>query len=182
MFKLQPCDVLLFKVKGSGILAWLETVFVGAISHVSLYLGEALGGYLVFESNLRGASLVDLESEKGRKVKVMRPIQISAGQKQLIISKARGLASEERAYYDYPVILLSCIPRILKTKFPFLPIPVKYCRDVKVICSEGVAECFWRSYLPVLPKDIVPLPIDFETSPILEPVYEGRILEDIVPT
>ena len=178
--KLEPCDVLLFINEGTDIFSKISRWGAGRYSHVSLYLGDfAVDNFhLVFESNLRGASLVTLESESGRLVKVMRSSWISEGQKQLIISRAVELASEERAFYDYPIIILSVIPRILKTKFPFLPIPVSYCRDMKVICSEGVAECFWRAYLPVLSKDIVPLPIDFETSPILEPVYEGW---DIVP-
>jgi len=178
MFKLEPCDVLAFEVEGDGILAKLEREFIGGVSHVSLYLGKAFNDYLVFESNIRGASIVNLKSERGRLVKVLRP-RIEPIQKQVVIANAVGLASEERAFYDYPVIILSCVPRVLKMKFPRLPIPVKYCRDVIVMCAEGVAECFWRAWIWVLPTSRVPLPPDFLESPILEEVYEGRILEDI---
>ena len=179
MFKLEPCDVLLFRVEGDGILERLEREFVGGFSHAALYLGEALRDYFIFESNMRGASMVSLKSEKGRLVEVMRP-EISFAQKKLVISKAIELASEETSFYDYPVIFLSCIPRVLKMKFPFLPIPVKYCRDMLVMCAEGVAECYWRAFIPILPTNVVPLPVDFRTSPILKSVYEGRIMEDIV--
>jgi len=177
--KLEPCDVLLFINEGTDIFSKISRWGAGRYSHVSLYLGEAFGDYLVFESNLRGASLVNLKSEKGRLVKVMRP-NITLAQKQFVISNAINLASDERAAYDIPVIILSCVPRILNEK-TCLDIPYKYCRDIKVMCCEGVAECYWRAYIWILPKDKVPLMGDFETSPILEPVYVGRILEDIVP-
>ena len=181
MIKLEPCDVLVFKVEGDSLLANLERIFVGGWSHVSMYLGEAFGDHLIFESNLRGASLVNLESERGRLVKVMRP-QITPAQKQLVIANAINLASDERAAYDYPVIIMSCIPRVLKTLLPCLPIPVKYCRDIIVMCAEGVAECYWRAWILILPTSRVPLPPDFaKPSEVLEVVGEGRLMEDVLP-
>ena len=179
-FKLQPCDILLFKVEGEGVLPWLEREFVGGYSHVSMYLGPAFGDYFEIESNLRGASLVSLSSEKGRLVKVMRPT-ITAAQKEMVISNAIKLTSTERAFYDYPVIVMSCVPSVLKMKLPWLPIPVSYCRDIWVICSEVIAECYWRAYIIILPKDVVPLPVDFLTSSILVEVFEGKVYEDIFP-
>jgi hypothetical protein len=50
-----------------------------------------------------------------------------------------------------------------------------------MICSEAVAEAFWRAGIDILPQDVIPLPGDFVESLILDPVYEGRLLENILP-
>ena len=193
MFKLEPCDVLLYVNEGKDIFSAISRWGAGRYGHVSMYMGKAFGDVpFLFESSGRGATLINLQSHTGRLVKVMRlkieqwiilPVAswlyIPEVRKDALISEAIYLASADTSYYDYHAIFWYCIPRILKRKFPFLPIPPKYTRDKAVICSEAVAEVFWRAGIEVLPKDIVPLPTDLVTSPILEPVYEGRILEDI---
>jgi hypothetical protein len=60
-----------------------------------------------------------------------------------------------------------------------IPMPSKYVRDQQMICSEAVAETFWRAGFLVLPQNVIPLPPDFLESSLLERVFEGKILEDI---
>ena len=180
--KLKPCDVLLYVNEGTDIFSAISRLGAGRYSHVAMYTGKAFDGVpFLFESSGRGATLINLQSHMGRLVKVMRPDHLASWQKKEIIAKTIELASDPQAYYDYFTIVKSCIPRILKEKFPFLPIPVMYHRDPMMICSEAVAEVFWRAGIEVLPKDVVPLPTDFETSPILEVVGEGRLMEDVLP-
>ena len=182
MFKLEPCDVLLYVNEGKDIFSAISRWGAGRYSHVAMYIGKAFDDVpFLFESSGRGTTLINLQSHTGRLVKVMRADHLASWQKKEIIAKAIELASDPQAYYDYHAIAWYCIPRVLKRKFPFLPIPPKYVRDKKVICSEAVAEAFWRAGIQVLPKDVVPLPGDFESSPILEVVGEGRLLEDILP-
>ena len=178
MFKLEICDVLLHVNEGTDWTSAISRWGAGRFGHVSMYIGKAWGVPFIFESDGRGVVLQSLQHKTGELVKVMRHTVFPSPEHELV-TEAISLASSDRAYYDYFTIVRSCIPRALKMKFPWLPIPVKYHRDPMMICSEAVAEVFWRAGIEVLSKDIVPLPIDFETSPILEPVYEGRLLEDI---
>jgi len=49
-----------------------------------------------------------------------------------------------------------------------------------MICSEAVAEIFWRNKVDVLPKDLTPVPADFaDDSTVLEFITEGRLLDDL---
>ena len=180
MFKLEPCDVLLYVNEGKDIFSAISRWGAGRYGHVAMYIGKAFGDVpFLFESSGRGATLINLQSHTGRLVKVMRPMSNDTDKLDILV-QAIKIASDPDSYYDYRGIAWYAIPRVLKTKFPFLPIPPKYVRDGKVICSELVAEAFWRAGIEVLPRDKVPLPTDFETSTFLEPVYEGRILEDII--
>jgi hypothetical protein len=149
-----------------------------------MYVGFADFGFhdtpFLFESTGRGCALHSLYHHFGELLLVMRS-ELDWSFTQQLIGNAIALSNDPKAYYDYFTIVESCIPRVLKTKFPWLPIPVKYHRDPMMICSEAVAECFWRAGIEVLPKDVVPLPGDFEESPILQSMYTGRLLEDIQP-
>ena len=184
MFKLAICDTLLHVNESSGWTSAISRWGIGKFGHVSIFVGAAFGEVpFVFESTGRGAAFHSLRSMTGELVCVMRPL-ISSSKKQWVISNAIELANDPQAYYDYFTIVKSCIPRVLKAKLPYpfnLLIPVKYHRDVMVICSEAVAEVYWRAEIPVLPRDVVPLPGDFETSSVLERVAEGRLFEDIQP-
>jgi hypothetical protein len=180
VFKLEPWDVLLHVNEDKGWTAVISRWGIGRYGHVSMYLGVVFGQCpIMFESTGRGCAIHSLQHHFGDLVTVMRP-QIDASL-QPIIDNALELASSDKGYYDYIAIAKSCIPRVLKEKFPWLPIPVKYHRDPAMICSEAVAECFWRADIEILPKDVVPLPGDFLKSLMLDPVHEGRLLEDIQP-
>jgi len=177
MFKLQSCDVLLFSQEGSGIKKIIGRWGVGKWGHVAM-VGNTDNVPILFESTGRGAVIHSLESNRGRYVKVMR-LNVNIIYK-VLLSTALNIVADPHSYYDYYCIVRSRIPRVLKTKFPWLPIPLKYHRDAAMICSELVAEIFWRASINILPKNIVPLPGDFEFSQFLKPVAEGRLLVDIV--
>ena len=92
-----------------------------------------------------------------------------------VLRAAVELASDERARYDYFLIPLNFIPRILNEKLG-MPIPVKYHRNEWQICSEACLEVYHRASIDLLPQDVVSLPGDFVTSPLLHKVWSG-ILE-----
>jgi hypothetical protein len=190
MFKLQSCDILLFAQEGNGIKEIIGRWGIGKWGHVAM-IGDPFGVPMLFESTGKGAGMHSLESNRGRLIKVMR-LDIDSLFREigtqtiydylikLMLETAINLISDPQSYYDYSCIIQSCVPRALKTKFPCLPIPLKYHRDAAMVCSEFVAEIFWRVGICVLSQDVVPLPGDFETSSFLKPVAEGRLLVDIV--
>jgi len=181
MFKPEIGDIFVYVDEGKGFTSTISRWAIGRYNHVSMYIGKAFGDIpFIYESNGRGVSIVSLQHQTGRLVTVMRP-QLTDPIKQIIIYHAMFIASEKKSYYDYLSYVHFCLPRVLKEKFPFLPIPSLYYRDDQMICSEAVAECYWRVGIDILPQDIVPLPGDFVESLILDPVYEGRLLEDILP-
>ncbi|GAH70976.1 unnamed protein product, partial [marine sediment metagenome] len=59
-----------------------------------------------------------------------------------------------------------------------LRILLKYQRDERMICSEAVLEVFLRAKVPVLPKDVVPLPGSFVESDLLIEVGQGVLSQD----
>ncbi len=177
---LEPCDVLLYVIEGKDIFSAISRWGEGRFGHAALYLDNFFNVPMIYQSTGRGAALDSLQQDTGRLVLVMRPDSLRANRDSLI-RQAITIASDPRSYYDYHCIARSCIPRLLKQKFTWLPIPTQYHRDAAMICSEAVAEVFWRAGIDVLPKDIVPLPGDFAKSPILYPVCEGRLFDDIVP-
>jgi hypothetical protein len=177
---LEPCDVTLFVNEGKGWISRFSRWAIGPFDHVAMYLGKAFDHVpFLYESDGRGASIENVQHHTGRLVRIMRP-DIDAPRKAAIINEAVRIASDDQSYYDYEAIVRFCVPMILNRKFPWLPRPPQYKRDKFMICSEAVAEVFWRAGIDVLPKDVVPLPGDFVTSPILYPVGEGRLFEDTV--
>lgn len=185
-FKLQPCDILVNvnykKDPWSRIRRWA----VGPYPHVLLYMGELRivvhrrqGGFLrfplLFESNGRGVVLQALSNRYGQAVVVMR-LKPEYRKKVLrVLTEAVKLASAPQSFYDYSVIALHIIPKVILEKL-HLPVPLKYQRDERMICSEAVLEVFLRAKVPVLPQSIVPLPGDFVTdSSLLELVWSGEL-------
>jgi hypothetical protein len=178
MFKLEMGDVFVCVNEDRGFIASFSRWAIGQWDHVSMYVGKAFNEVpFLYESNGRGVAIHSLQPQTGRLVTVMRPkIQI-----QKVIEQAIEIATDPKSYYDYYAIVHSCVPRVLKEKFPWLPIPLQYHRDDAMICSEAVAEAFWKAGINVLPQDVIPLPSDFIMSSILNFVYGGRLLEDIQP-
>lgn len=184
-FKLKPCDILLHETEGNGFIPSFSRWAIGPWGHVSMFIGDCtIDGFdkvpLVFQSIGKGAGLYSLESMTGELVLVMRPL-IWPEQKQLVITNAIEIASCPKSYYDYPGIIRYCLPRVLHEKFPWLPIVIVYYRGLTLICSEAVAECYWRALILILSQAIIPLPGDFLKSSILVRVYYGRLMQDIVP-
>jgi hypothetical protein len=184
MFKLEIGDIFVYVDEGKGFTSRISRWAIGRYNHVSMYIGKGFGEVpFVFESNGRGASIVSLQHQTGRLVTVMRPI-IKRG---TVIDNAITLASDPKSYYDYFAYVHDCLPRVLWEKFPFLPIKPEYIRDATLICSEAIAECYWRAGIEILPQlvegdaKVIPLPGDFVKTLVLDPVYEGRLLQDIQP-
>ena len=188
-FKLQPCDILVTVNWKKDLWSRIRRWGVGSpYSHVYLFLGKValltdrrqgrlIRAPLIFESNGRGCCLRLLSERYGETVVVMR-LKSYEDRKRIpaILVEAIKLASDPQAYYDYQTILWHIIPRVLFEKLGINP-PLKYQRDQKMLCSECVAEVFWRAGVDILPRNIVPLPGDFVESPLLEEVWQGKLSE-----
>ena len=184
-FKLQPADILVNINDRNDCFSRIKRWGIGPYSHVFLYLGQVgLYAYhrqprllrvpMIFESNGRGVCLRQLSERYGEKVVVMRLISEHDRRRiPYVLRAAVELASDPQAKYDYMCVPLNIVPRVFHDKFG-MPLAVKYDRNEQMVCSEACAEPCWRAKVPVLPKDIVPLPGDFvELSGILEEVQRG---------
>jgi len=188
MFQPLPCDVFVYVDEGTGFTSKVSRWAIGRYNHVSMYFGKILTNTpFIYESNGRGVSIVSLQHQTGRLVTVLRltPQADAAFETSLIVkllSTMINIASDPQSYYDYLSYVTNCLPRVLKEKIPWLPIPSQYHRDAAMICSEAVAEVFWRNeidVLPQVPRTMIVLPGDFVKSSLFDIKYEGRILEDI---
>lgn len=192
MIQLKPCDILLYVQEGKSLPAVLVRWAAGRYHHASLYIGGDFGQIpsspgqppipLIAESAGRGARFTNLSAHTGRLVTVLRPqLNHSRTDKWAIIAQAIMLVSKPTSYYDFLTIARSFIPRLLWQRFPFLPINPYYVRDSMFICTELVAECFWRVCIDVLPENVCPMPKDFLDSKWLVKQGEGRIMQDVMP-
>lgn len=185
---LSPGDVLVNINERDDPYSRLKRWAVGPYEHIFMYMGRLfidIGGEafpkginvpMLFESNGRGCCLRSLSERYGEDVVVMRAKWRSVEAKlPQVINEAIKLASDLQARYDYSVIATHIIPQLVLEKL-HLPIPLRYHRDKLMVCSEACAECFWRSDIEILPRDIVPLPGDFvEESPALKEAGRGKL-------
>lgn len=178
MFKLESADLLLCVNDRTDLFSKIKRKAIGRYEHVSMYVGSFHNIPMLYESDGRGVAVQNIAHQTGRPVVVMRP-DMEWKYKHSVVAVAIDIASQDKSYYDYLGIIHSALPRIIKEKLPFIPIPSHYVRDDMMICSEACAEPFWRLGIAVLPRTIIPLPGDFFDSPFLEYAYEGRLLEDI---
>ena len=182
-FKLRPGDILVNVSGGKDLWSRIERCAIGEYSHVFMYLGK-IGFYtyqgdskllrvpMLFEANHdKGVCLRLLSERYGEEVVAMR---LTAGYDKVphVIREAIKLASDDQARYDFACIPLNIIPRILHEKLG-MPVALKYQRNEQMICSEAVYEVVYRASVNLLPIDIVPLPSDFITSPLLHKVWGG---------
>ena len=197
--KLQPCDIILWINDKNDPINRLSRWAIGQYCHVAMYLGNFPFATdntvfiipLVYESRGRGVYIASLLPQTGMSAAVMRLIAFYPGQKEKLLNTAFELAADEKHFYDYLAIVHSVLPRVIAEKLSWLPLPVKYQRDIFFICSEAVAELWWRNDTLILPDDYkdadgihagsIPLPGDFAKSPILKLVGTGKLMEDIVP-
>ncbi len=145
--------------------------FVGDYRHVGMYLGQFNGIDMLYESYGRGVVIKNLEAHKGTNIAVFRP---KINDTSCLVSTAFDIAGSDNSYYDYLAICHSCFPRWIYEKTG-IKLPSKYIRDDLMICSEAVAEVFWRNGLMILPQDKIPLPSDFASSKLLEFIYTLKI-------
>lgn len=187
-FKLEPADILVNVNDRHDPFSIVKRWAIGPYEHVFMYLGKVgiflnrrqgriLRFPMLFESNGRGVVIQSLSNHYGQKVVVMRLIAEHDRRRiPRVLEEAVKLASSPQSYYDYSSIPLHVIPRILNEKFG-IPLPLKYHRDEKQICSEAVNEIFIRGGLPeLLYLQDIPLPSDFVTESILlEEVWRGTL-------
>lgn len=187
-FKLESFDFLVNVNRGQDPISVIKRWAVGEYSHVFAYLpiyvyaaqGVLLWHPFLYESSGRGVVIQTLSNRYGQEVVVTRLKPQFRDRIPLIVEEAIKLASDPQSYYDYMCIPLNIVPRVLHDKFG-MPLPVKYTRDEKDVCSEACAEPCWRAKVPVLPENVVPLPGDFvELSGILDEVNRGILSEDWV--
>lgn len=189
-FKLQPVDILVNVNRKNDPWSRIRRWAVGPHSHAFLYMGKLrivvhrrqgkiLRFPMLFESSGRGVGIQNLSNRYGQEVVVMRLKAEYWKKIPRILTEAIKLASDPHAYYDYTVITLHIIPKVILEKL-HLPIPLRYQRDERMICSEAALEVFLRARVPVLPKNVVPLPGDFVTSTLLEEVWVGKLCEEVV--
>jgi hypothetical protein len=204
--QLQTCDIILWINEKNDPMNRISRWGIGPYSHVAMYLGNypiAHGGNdspyvsifnvpLVYESRGRGVYISSLAPQTGAMVAVMRVIAFYPAQMGGLLNTAFTIAADEKSFYDYLSIVHSVLPRVIAEKLPWLPLPVKYHRDIFMICSEAVAELWWRNNSLILPDDkeeadgtisagSIPLPGDFAKSPMLKYMGKGKLMEDILP-
>jgi len=168
--KLEPADVLVNINSGTDLWARLRRWAVGKYSHCFLYMGKWGKTPMLFESNGRGVVLQSLSNRYGQEVVVMRLKRVFDNKS--VIDEAKKLASDPQAYYDYGCLIWHIILRVLFEKLRLTP-SLRYQRNEKMVCSEAVAECFWRAGLEVVREDIVPMPSSFIESQILGQAWQG---------
>jgi hypothetical protein len=90
-----------------------------------------------------------------------------------VVTNALDIVTDIKSFYDYYAI--GGLTLILLAKKLHLPLPIKYHRDELMICSEAVAEAFWRSGIEIVPPDNMPLPVDFLKSGkiVLDGVFDS---------
>jgi len=178
MVKLETCDIILWKNIKSDPISGLSRWAIGPWGHVAMYLGKFRTHPMVYESRARGVNITSLLPQTGATVAVMRP-WIRIPQSDMVWT-AFEIAADEKSFFDYFAVVHSVLPRVLIEKL-HLPLPPIYHRDIFMVCSEAVAEVWWRNGIEVVSKNVIPLPTDFRSSYFLICVGEGKLMEDIVP-
>ena len=163
--KLEPADVLVDVNTSKGLFSRIVRWFLGdPFTHVRMFYGRrlpnSLGEPVFYESLNRGVMFTKARGFLGKKVVVMRLRPEFQRYIPAIIEKAWGIATDPQSAYDYWSIPSFLIPRLIFEKLG-LPLPLKYQRNPFMVCSEAVAEVFWRAGLNVVPQDVEPLPGDF---------------------
>ena len=196
--KLQTCDILLFINDKNDPISRLSRWAIGPYCHVAMYLGkfpfspgdETFNMPLVYESRGRGVYIASMLPQTGMPAAVLRPVVLRKVGVELycrildltpLIETAFQIAADEKHFYDYVSIVHSILPRVIAEKLPWLPLPLIYHRDIFMICSEAVAEVFWRNDVEVIPQDVIPLPGDFFEGQGLQYIGKGKLMEDIMP-
>jgi len=190
-FKLEPGDVLVKVNNSKDPFSVIERWALGnPYCHVFMYMGQmeilvngvVLKHSMLFESNGRGVVIQSLSNRYGQEVVVLRlKSEFDRRRTSLVLEEAIKLASEPQSYYDYFCIVRFVLPRLIMQKFG-LPLPIKYHRDVFMICSEAVFEVFYRAGLVDIlrPNCIPPLPNDFVSSSSLFSIVGKVILSEVV--
>jgi len=174
---LRPADVLLFPVRGWGILNPLVKMLI-AYSHCALFFCYTKRDLpLIIESIGRGVLIRSLCSYAGQTVRVMRP-KIDDTTALEVAKEAERLADNPGSWYGYFDIPRYVLPKLILAKIgQLLPqrwtltlklLAFSYRRNSFYICSELVAEAYRRDGVPLVDENTIPLPDDIDQSKILD--------------
>jgi len=193
-FKLEPGDILVNINNRNDLFSKVKRWLAGPYEHIFMYMGKLglivnrrqpriLRFPMLFESYGRGVCLRSLSERYGQEVVVMR-LKSEHDRKRIlkVLEEAVKLASDPQSYYDYLCIIRFVLPRLILEKLR-LPVPLKWQRDERMICSEAVEEVFHRAKLVdiLLPYCTPPLPGDFVTdSTLLEEIWRGTLSADLI--
>jgi hypothetical protein len=181
--KLEPVDVLVCINNEQDPYSRLMRLALGSpYTHVMMFYWTPLATMppLFYEAiPTKGATFTNAYDYIGRTVMVMRLREAYNDLfKPIILHNALEIAISSQTRYDFACVPGFILPRLISEKLG-LPLPLKYHRDPFMVCSEAVAEPFWRANLEVLPRDVVPLPGDFTTAYYyFEYITIGNIAED----
>lgn len=174
--RLTPTDILVDVNESRALKHIIERWALGnPYTHVRMYFGDGSDSRsflslkmpfpMFYESVGRGVIFTDVHHSFGQKVVVMgiNPDIIDLGlndTRDQVLSHAYDIATDPQSAYDYMSIPTFLIPRLICEKLG-IPLPLKYQRNPIMVCSEAVAEPFWRAGLNVVSLDVEPLPGDF---------------------
>ena len=185
LMKLEPSDVLVDVNTSKDLFHRIKRWLLGTpFTHVRLFYGRklphSLGEPVFYESRDRGVMFTRARDFLGQRMVVMRLRPDYAGFKPIIHKAAWEIATDPQSAYDYWSIPGFLIPRLIFEKLG-LPLPLKYQRNPYMVCSEAVAEAFWRAGLNVVSQEVEPLPGDFVAgSWLLVQVWQGKLSEEVV--
>ena len=114
---LKACDVLLCLNDRKGLGSRLKRWAMGRYEHVEMYLGDKFYKIpLLFKSDNRGVVIQNVAHQRGRHVRVMRPMLMGREKPKLIRTAVR-IASDSRSYYDWWGLIRFAALRVLREKF-----------------------------------------------------------------
>jgi len=165
---LEPGDILVDISEKKDLWHIIERWALGSpYTHVRMFYGAlpkaGTPKPVFYESKGRGVIFTSAAESYGQKMVVMRLRESYQALVPDILGKAWEIATDERSFYDYLSVPGFILPRLIFEKL-HLPLPLKYHRNPYMICSEAVAEPFWRVNLELVPRDVEPLPGDFATA------------------
>jgi len=192
--ELWPGDILVNINHRNDPYSIVKRWAVGPYEYVFMYFGQVgilvnrrqhriLRFPMIFESDGDGVVVESVRTRFNQSVVVMR-LKSEHDRRRIpkVLEEAVKLASDSQSYYDYLCIIRFVLPRLILEKLR-LPVPLKWQRDERMICSEAVEEVFHRAKLVdiLLPYCTPPLPGDFVTdSTLLEEIWRGTLSEDLI--
>ncbi len=158
MISLSPCDILVSDRVPSTVFEKAEALWLGnRNTHVRMYYGSVSKTRVFYEAAGRGVLLTEF-ADCTDTVIAVRPI-ITNAQSKRVRATAFEIATDTNSWYDFEGLLTSVPMAAMLRRFG---IARPYNRNGKYLCTEAVAECFWRNQIDIgVPQDRWPLPADF---------------------
>jgi len=144
--ELMPCDILLIKGKGNGIISETICEVENSIYSHSAILTDAKNGTII-EAGWYDVRYNNLEEYKGR-IDVYRCLELNGFQRERIINYLVKQIGEK---YDYKLILWEYIRLKLNIILP-------YFNTNSIICSELISDSFRSINIDLTPNIKYPTP------------------------